>query len=132
MSTPNDLPTDTAQQFLQLMEELKKTRDDMQQKFETLQEFAAGQEDATERVVKKLRIDQGYTFKKKGHKHQFHFNEEIEDRLLKARAEVAKLKPTTPKEAKVLENLQQELREGTQAITLHQKHIKVSDRSDYG
>ena len=38
----------------------------MQQKFDMLQEeIAAGQDDATERVVKKLRVDQGYTFKKK-------------------------------------------------------------------
>ena len=59
-------PSDTAQQFQLVMAELRKTRDDMQQKFDMLQEeIAAGQDDATEHVVKKLRVDRGYTFKKK-------------------------------------------------------------------
>ena len=51
-------PSDMPQQFQPVMVELRKTRDDMQQKFDTLPEdIAAGQDDATERVVKKLRVD---------------------------------------------------------------------------
>ena len=93
-------PSDTAQQFQLVMAELRKTRDDMQHKFDTLQEeIAAGQDDATERVVKKLRVDRGYTFKKKGHEHQFRFNAEIEERIVKAQTEAAKIKPASSKEA---------------------------------
>ena len=73
-----------AQQFQLVMAELRKTRDDMQQKFNTLQEeIAAGQGDATKRVVKKLSVDQGYTFKKKGHEHQFCFNAKTEEQIMK-------------------------------------------------
>ena len=105
-------PSDTAQQFQLVMAELRKTRDDMQHKFDMLQEeIAAGQDDATERIVKKLRVDRGYTFKKKG-QHQFRFNAEIEERIVKAQTEAAKIKLASTKEARALETLQQELKEG--------------------
>ena len=62
------------------MAELWKTRDGMQHKFDTLhEEIVAGKDDATKHAVKKLRVDRGYAFKKKGHEHQFHFNTKIEE-----------------------------------------------------
>ena len=51
---------------------------------------------------------------------------------MKVQTEVAKIKPTSTKEARALETLQQELKEGIQVITLQQKHIKVADRSEFG
>ena len=51
---------------------------------------------------------------------------------MKVQTEVAKIKPTSTKEARALETLQQELKERIQAITLQQKHIKVADRSEFG
>ena len=126
-------PSDMAQQFQLVMMELRKTRDDMQPKFNTLQEeITARQDNATERVVKKLKVDQGYTFKKEGHEHQFRFNVEIEERIVKAQTEAAKIKLARTKEARALETLQQELKEGIQLIALQQKHIKVADRSEFG
>ena len=102
------------------MAELSKTKDDMQQKFDSLQEeIAAGQDDATKHVIKKLRVDWGYTFKKKGHEQQFHFNAEIKEQTVKAQMEVAKIKLTNTKEVRALETLQQELEEGKAFKRLH-------------
>ena len=51
---------------------------------------------------------------------------------MKVQTEVTKIKPTSTKKARALETLQQELKEGIQAITLQQKHIKVADGSEFG
>ena len=77
-------PSDATQQFQLVMAELWKTRDNMQQKLDTLQEeIMAGQDNATERVIKKLRVDRGYIFKKKDTNHeQFHCNAEIKERIV--------------------------------------------------
>ena len=45
-------------------------------------DVAVGQEDATQRVVKQLREDQTFTFKKKGNKKQFIFNDNVKDRFI--------------------------------------------------
>ena len=91
-----------------------------------------GQQDATDKVVKKLASERSYIFKKKGYEQQFHFNAEVEDHILKAKSEAGKVQPATEKDAKVLEKLQAELIEGTQAIAYRQKRIKVADCLDFG
>ena len=82
------------------------------------EEITAGQGDAIERVIKKLRVDWSYIFKKKWHKHRFCFNAEIEEWIVKAQTKAAKIKPTSTKEAGALETLQQELKDGIQVIAL--------------
>ena len=48
----------------------------MMKKLEKLEkDVQAGQDSAAERVVKKLKRDCGYEFRKKGNKHQFLFND---------------------------------------------------------
>ena len=42
------------------------------------------------------------------------------------------MQPATEKDAKVLEKLQAELKEGTQAIAYHQKQIRVANQSEFG
>ena len=46
--------------------------------------MTSGQQDATDKVVKKLASERGYVFKKKGHEQQLLFNAEVEDHILKA------------------------------------------------
>ena len=49
---------------------------EMSQKLEQLErDVHAGQDVAAERVVKKLKRDRGYEFKKKGHEKQYLFND---------------------------------------------------------
>ena len=60
------------EQFEKLMDEIKQTRAEMQEKIGKLQEeVAATQDDAAQKIVKKLKADRGYTFRKKGHEQQF-------------------------------------------------------------
>jgi len=67
MNDSNNVLTDTTQKFQLLLEELRKTHDDMQQKFKTLhEEFMVGQKDAPKCVVKKLRVNQRYTHSGRG------------------------------------------------------------------
>jgi len=74
----------TSNQFQQLMDEFKKTHEDMQHKINQLQEdITTSQEDAAERLVKKLKAN--YAFVLKGHKQQFLFNLQVKDKILKAR-----------------------------------------------
>ena len=57
------------EQFQRLMEEIKQTRLQMQVKIDKFQEeISAKQDDTAQRVVQKLKADQGYTFHKKRHK----------------------------------------------------------------
>ena len=122
MTTPEQPNTNssvgvTTEQFQQLLAKLKRMREEVNQKIDKLREdVMSGQQDATDKVVKKLASQWGYVFKKKGHKQQFRFNAEVEDHILKAQSEAAKVQPATEKDTKVLEKLQAELKEGTQAI----------------
>ena len=45
-------------------------------------DVAVGQEDATQRVVKRLREDQTFIFKKKGNEKQFIFNDNVKDQFV--------------------------------------------------
>ena len=56
---------------------------DLRKRLDQLEkDMAVGQEDATQRVVKKLKEDQTFTFKKKGNERQFIFNDNVKDQLL--------------------------------------------------
>ena len=141
-STSNDPPPPTepsntggisTAQFQLLMDEIKKNREDVQQRLDKLEgDVAAGQDNAAQIVVQKLKADRSYTFRKKGHEEQYRFNADIESHLNKAQGEAAKIHPSTEKERRSLEALKAQLQEGIQAIACRQKRIKVADRSDYG
>ena len=120
-------------QFQLLMDEIKKNREDVQQRLDKLEgDVAAGQDSAAQIVVQKLKANRSYTFRKKGHEEQYRFNADIESHLNKAQGEAAKIHPPTEKERRSLEVLKVQLQEGIQAFACRQKRIKVVDRSDYG
>ena len=141
-STGNDPPPPTepsntggisTAQFQLLMDEIKKNREDVQQRLDKLEgDVAAGQDNAAQIVVQKLKADRSYTFRKKGHEEQYRFNADIESHLNRVQGEAAKIHPPTEKERRSLEALKAQLQEGIQAIACRQKRIKVADRSDYG
>ena len=120
-------------QFQFLMDEIRKNREDLQQRLDKLEgDVAAGQDNATQIVVQKLKADHSYTFCKKGHEEQYRFNAEIKSHLNKVQGEAAKIHPPTEKERRSLEVLKAQLQEGIQAIACRQKRIKLADRSDNG
>ena len=69
--------------FLAPFKQLKDTQDtNLQKMTEKLeQDVHARQDTAVEQVVKKLKCDRTLEFKKKGHKRQFLFNDEVKDRV---------------------------------------------------
>ena len=119
----------SSEQFERLMDEIKQTRAEMQEKIGKLQEeLAATQDDVAQKIVKKLKADHGYTFRKKGHEQQFRFNADIDEHIQKARDEAEKIEPSSAAERKALDKLKIELHEGSQEIAARQKRIKVADR----
>ena len=94
----------SSKQFERLMDEIKQTRAEMQEKIGKLQEeVAATQDDAAQKIVKKLKADRGYTFRKKGHEQQFRFNADINEHIQKARDEAEKIEPSSAAERKALD-----------------------------
>ena len=70
------------EQFRMLMDEIKKNREDVNQRLDKLEgDVASGQENAAQIVVQKLKADRSYTFRKKGHEEQYRFNASIEGQL---------------------------------------------------
>ena len=56
---------------------------DLRKRLDRLEkDVAVRQEEVTERVVKKLKEDQMFTFKKTGNEKQFIFNDNVKDQLL--------------------------------------------------
>lgn len=83
-------------------------------------------------MVKKIRRDRGYEFKRKGNEKQFLFNDELKDRIDAASTHLAKLKPASEQETAPLKAATEELQEGTKAIHTRQKLIRIADRSELG
>ena len=76
-----------SEQFEKLMDKIKQALVEMQEKIGKLQEeVAANQVDAAQKIVKKLKADCGYTFRKKGQEQQFRFNADINEHIQKAQA----------------------------------------------
>ena len=68
---------------LRLLKEFQEGHTTIKRRLNQLEiDVAVGQEDATQRVVKRLREDQTFTFKKKGNEKQFIFNDNVKDQFI--------------------------------------------------
>ena len=91
--------------------------------------MAVGQEEATQRVVKRLKEDQTFAFRKKGNERQFIFNDNVKDQLLATGKHLDKVEPTSDVGQESLEKAKKELKQGLQLIMGQQK---VANRSEFG
>ena len=97
------------------------------------QQVTSAQVASTKLVVQKIKEERGYTFRKKGHEKQWHFNKAVYSHIDNALDELEKLPPATDdKTAKIVENVREELTQGREEISNHQKKIKMADRSGDG
>ena len=72
----------SSEQFEKLMDEIKQMQAEKQEKIGKLQEeVGTNQDDAAQKIVKKLKADRGYTFRKKGYEQQFRFNADIDEHI---------------------------------------------------
>ena len=55
----------------------------------------------------------------------------MEDVIASARSELAKVKPIDPSSVEAVRKADMSLDEGSKALTLWWKHIKIADRSDF-
>ena len=93
------------------------------QKLSTMKrELKEERESANERLVKKIRLDNKPTFRKKSHKKQFLFNEQVRDKLVDS--DTAALDQTPP----AVEKARSFVKEGEKLIDVRQKNIKIADR----
>ena len=65
-------------------------------------DVAVRQDKAAQHMVKKLKRDRWYEFKRKGNEKQFLFNDKLKDRIKAAALHIAKLTPTTKQETATL------------------------------
>ena len=89
--------------------------------------------DATERALKRAKRDRPIEFKRKEHQEQYVFNEEVEDHLEAAAKKIKRLAPMAKDGdlKKFLQEALDELKEGQEAISERQKHIRIADQSEY-
>ena len=92
-----------------------------------------GQEDATQRVVKRLKEDQTFTFKKKGNEKQFIFNDNVKDQFVSTAKHLEFVDvPSTSGQQEAIDKAKEEFKQGLEIIAARQKRIKVADRSEFG
>ena len=87
-----------------------------------------GQDVAAEGIVKKLKHDQGYKFRKKGNEHQLIFNDEIKA----ASSLVSQIKSASQQHSTTLQKAVEELQESEKALVFRQKLIRQADLSEFG
>ena len=109
-------------EFEQLMSAMKGIEEHMKT---MKRELADEREAADERLVKKMRLDKGVTFKKKGNEKQHQFNERVKDKIEAANRCLSAIPPA-------VEKAKEALQEGEQLITARQKLIRIADRSEFG
>ena len=73
-----------------------------------------------------------YQFKKKSHKHQFHFNEELQGTIASVKTDLDQLNPTTPQDQSTILRVRHQLDKGLKALGTWQKFIKIANRSEFG
>jgi len=73
-----------------------------------------------------------YTFKKKGCKYQFLFNNRVDDKIDAAKSHLERVVTTDDASKLALQQASAELQQGKQAIRHHQKLIRIADRPDWG
>ena len=107
--------------LMQMMTGLQKQMSSMKR------ELSDEREASNEHLVKRIKLDKGPTFKKKSNEKQFHFNEEVREKLATASASLATTALSDP-----VEKAKEALKEGEALITTRQKVIRIADHSEYG
>ena len=121
-------------QLLASVDELKKAQESDKVEMKRPARAGCGNQPgfSAQRMVRKIRRDRGYEFKRKGNEKQFLFNDELKDRIEAPSTHLAKLKPASELETAALKAATEELQEGAKAIHMWQKLIRIADRSDLG
>ena len=123
--------------LLKSVESLKKDQSegqrDLRKRLDHLErEVASGQEDATQRVIKRLKEDRTLVFRKKGNERQFLFNDDVKDQLDAVGKHLDQLEPPSEAQRESLQKAKEELSKGLVLIAGRKKRIKIADHSEFG
>ena len=94
-------------------------------------EVVEAQHSISQEVVSRLNKS-SYQFRKKENKVQFHFNSSVEESMGAVKKELMKIQPATSEDKEAARKAVLHLDEGIKTIERRQKHIKVTDHSEYG
>ena len=97
----------------------------IQQQMRSMKKLCDDRDAANERLVKRIKLDKGPIFKRKSNEKQFHFNEQVLEKVSIAADSVAATPPA-------VERAKEALKEGEGLITARQKVIRIADRSEFG
>ena len=124
------------EKFQELMDTIQTSKRDLQKDFTNQMskyknEVTAGQESSSQEVVKK-RNKRTYQFKRKVNEAQYTFNTTVEEHIDAARKKLGKLNLVEEHNKAIVKKTGELLKEGTKAIEVRQKHIKIVDRAELG
>ena len=120
---PPAAPALTADQLSQVLGAVKDCMKDEMQSLK--RELSQEREVADDRLVKKIRLEKGPTFKMKAHEKQFEFNAAVIDRMEDIDSALKQTPPAVEKARSIVV-------EGMKSLKSRQKHIRIVDRSEFG
>ena len=112
----------------QLSEVLRTVKDGMREEMHVSKckrELVGDKEAADEQLLKKMKLEKPPVFKKKTHKKQYHFNEEVTCKFDAAMEALSETPPAVEKAKTLLE-------EGVKLVSERQEMIRMADRSEHG
>ena len=116
-----------------LKQEHAEAQRDLRKRLEHLEkEVVTGQENVTQRVVKRLEEDRTLVFRKNGNECKFIFNDNVKDQLDAVGRQLDQFEPSSMVQKELLEKAEEELTKGVMLIAARQKRIKIADRSEFG
>ena len=116
-----------------IKQENAESQKDLRRRLEKLEkDVSSGQEQATQRVVKRLKEDRTLVFREKGNEKQFLFNDNVKDQIDSAEKHLDLLEPSSEAQKEALQKAKDELGKGLMLLAGRQKRIKLADRSEYG
>ena len=108
-------------------------RDEMLRKQAQLESnVRTSQDDANQRVIKRMKHERVPEFKRKGYECQYNLIEEIKDRVESASDHLSKLKPANVQDEAVVKAATEQLEAGPETLLARQKLIRIADRSELG
>ena len=102
-------------------------QEELSSRLEKLQnEVTSYHESASQEVVKNIE-KHSYHFRRKGYEELFKFKVAVEEHMGAAMKELGKLTHTDEGQKAIVHHTTQHLDEGTKAIAVRQKHIRIAD-----
>ena len=90
-------------------------------------DVTTAQEEVTDKAVKRAKHDSPFEFKRKNHKEQFCFNQDVGECISSVMKQIDKLNPTSDKDKTAIDKALADLDDGSGMIAQRQKFIRIAD-----